>query len=51
MQALVANSRKKTALPPVRCRNCQRLLFMGLAVNIEIKCPKCGSVQNIKNIT
>lgn len=36
-------------LPSIRCVNCHRLLYRGLAQTIEIKCPKCGVVQLIKS--
>jgi len=28
-------------LPEVRCPNCNRLLFKGRIIQIEVKCPKC----------
>ncbi len=30
----------------IRCRKCHRLLMKGEVVKIEIKCPKCGYIQN-----
>lgn len=36
-------------LRPVRCVCCNRLLFRGAVEKIEIKCPKCGTVQVIQN--
>lgn len=36
-------------LPAVRCKSCNRLLFRGFAERIEIKCPKCGIVHEIKS--
>ncbi|WP_144681719.1 Com family DNA-binding transcriptional regulator [Desulfobotulus alkaliphilus] len=29
----------------IRCRRCRRLLMKGLVVKVEVKCPKCGSLQ------
>ena len=43
---LCADSRKD--LPEVRCSKCRRLFFYGQIKQIEIKCPKCKLVQNIK---
>ncbi|MBI4621059.1 MAG: Com family DNA-binding transcriptional regulator [Desulfobacterales bacterium] len=31
-----------------KCKKCGRLLFKGEAKTIEIKCPKCGYIQNIQ---
>ena len=28
-------------LPEVRCPQCNRLLFKGRVIQVEIKCPKC----------
>ena len=39
----------RESLPAVRCKYCNRLLFRGFAKMIEIKCPKCGIVQEIKS--
>lgn len=36
------------ALPSIRCKCCNRLLYRGVAQSIEIKCPKCGVVQLIR---
>lgn len=38
----------RESLPAVRCKYCNRLLFRGFAEMIEIKCPKCGVVHEIK---
>lgn len=37
-----------TALRPVRCVFCHSMLFRGVAEKIEIKCPKCGTVQVVQ---
>ncbi|HMM19329.1 MAG TPA: Com family DNA-binding transcriptional regulator [Selenomonadales bacterium] len=37
----------KIKLPEVRCFGCHRLLFCGIVDNVEIKCPRCGLIQNI----
>ncbi|MCW7754039.1 Com family DNA-binding transcriptional regulator [Desulfobotulus sp. H1] len=29
----------------IRCRRCRRLLMKGLVIKVEVKCPKCGSLQ------
>ncbi|MCI4627092.1 MAG: Com family DNA-binding transcriptional regulator [Candidatus Magnetoovum sp. WYHC-5] len=31
-----------------RCANCRRLLFLGEAIFIEIKCPRCKTVNVVK---
>lgn len=31
----------------IRCRKCKRLLMKGEVRHIEIKCPKCGLIQEI----
>jgi phage FluMu protein Com len=31
----------------VRCKKCNRLLFKGKVDDIEIKCPKCGTINRI----
>ena len=36
-------------LPAIRCTCCNRLLYRGVAQTIEIKCPKCGMVQLIRD--
>ncbi|EGO64528.1 Com family DNA-binding transcriptional regulator [Acetonema longum] len=40
--------KRKEALPPIRCKHCSRLLCRGIAQTIEIKCPKCGTIQIIQ---
>ncbi|WP_183730394.1 Com family DNA-binding transcriptional regulator [Desulfurispira natronophila] len=37
---------EKVALQEARCRKCHRLLFKGFVIDIEVKCPKCGALQN-----
>ncbi|QDR78982.1 Com family DNA-binding transcriptional regulator [Sporomusa termitida] len=37
----------KSKLPEVRCFQCNKLLFLGIAENVEIKCSRCGTVQCI----
>jgi phage FluMu protein Com len=32
----------------IRCRRCQKLLLKAVVVYGEIKCQKCGYVQNIR---
>lgn len=36
------------ALRPVRCVFCHGMLFRGAVEKIEIKCPKCGTVQVVQ---
>lgn len=31
-----------------RCKNCNRLLFRGTIDSVQIKCPRCGVVLNLK---
>lgn len=31
----------------IRCRKCNRLLMKGEVRHVEIKCPKCGFIQEI----
>jgi phage FluMu protein Com len=33
----------------IRCKKCKRLLMKGEVKTIEIKCPKCGYIQKIKD--
>ncbi|HWR06225.1 Com family DNA-binding transcriptional regulator [Sporomusa sp.] len=39
----------KSKLPEVRCFQCNRLLFCGIAEDMEIKCSRCGAIQYIGN--
>ena len=32
----------------IRCKKCKRLLMKGNILKIEIKCPKCGYIQNFQ---
>lgn len=50
MEALRQARQKTEFLPQVRCLQCGRLLFRGLAERVEIKCPKCGRLQCVHNI-
>ncbi|MDM8143063.1 Com family DNA-binding transcriptional regulator [Megamonas hypermegale] len=34
-------------LPEVRCKVCNRLLFLGKVQYVEIKCPKCNKIQKV----
>ena len=38
-------------LPEVRCKKCNRLLFVGTVEYVEIKCPRCHCVQVISKDT
>lgn len=37
-----------STLKPRRCR-CARLLFKGIASDIEIKCPRCGAINHFRD--
>jgi phage FluMu protein Com len=37
-------------LTEVRCPRCNRLLFKGQVIQVEIKCPKCHLCQNITTV-
>lgn len=39
--------KKDDSLPEVRCTKCNRLLFVGKVEYVEIKCPRCHSLQKI----
>jgi len=34
----------------IRCKRCKKLLMKGEVQTIEIKCPKCGYIQVLKQI-
>jgi len=38
-----------STLKPRRCR-CGRLLFRGVASDIEIKCPRCGTLNHFRDM-
>lgn len=31
----------------IRCENCNKLLMKGNILKVEIKCPRCGIIQQI----
>lgn len=31
-----------------KCKNCEKLLLKGDLIDLEIKCPRCGTFNNIK---
>jgi len=33
-------------LDPIYCKKCRRKLLVGQIIKIEIKCPKCGYINN-----
>ena len=37
-------------LPEVRCPQCNRLLFKGRVIQVEIKCPKCHWCHTITTV-
>jgi len=34
--------------PQIRCGNCNRLLGKGTALDLSIKCPRCGCINHVK---
>ena len=34
--------------PHIRCGNCNRLLGKGTALDLSIKCTRCGCINHIK---
>ena len=34
--------------PQIRCGNCNRLLGKGRALDLSIKCPRCGCINHVK---
>lgn len=36
-------------MPEIRCKRCNKLLFRGNGVKIEIKCPRCKLINKIEN--
>lgn len=43
----VAREDDKSLDAEIRCRKCNRLLMKGEVRHVEIKCPKCGFIQEI----
>ena len=41
MSRTAPTNEETTVLPEVRCPQCNRLLFKGRVIQVEIKCPKC----------
>ncbi len=37
----------KPKLPEMRCSQCNRLLFLGIVEDVEVKCPRCGAIQHL----
>ena len=35
----------------IRCEKCNRLLCKGCVRWLEIKCPRCGSIQNVCSVS
>lgn len=42
-----AGSTKMMGKPKILCRKCGRMLMRGEILCVEIKCPKCGYLQEI----
>ena len=34
-------------MKPIHCKKCRRKLLIGEIIRIEIKCPKCGYINNL----
>jgi phage FluMu protein Com len=34
--------------PEIRCGQCNRLLGKGIALELAIKCPRCGCINHVK---
>jgi phage FluMu protein Com len=34
--------------PQIRCGNCNKLLGKGTALDLAIKCPRCGCINHVK---
>jgi phage FluMu protein Com len=35
--------------PQIRCGNCDKLLGKGTALDLAIKCPRCGAINHIRS--
>lgn len=35
----------------LRCGNCRRLLARGEAIDLTIKCPRCGTLNHVRGAT
>lgn len=33
----------------IRCGHCERLLGKGIASDLEIKCPRCGTLNHLRD--
>jgi phage FluMu protein Com len=40
--------RERDDTPQIRCGNCDKLLGKGTALDLAIKCPRCGHINHIK---
>jgi phage FluMu protein Com len=40
--------RESSGAPQIRCGNCNKLLGKGTALDLAIKCPRCGHINHIK---
>jgi phage FluMu protein Com len=40
--------RDKEDAPQIRCGNCDKLLGKGTALDLAIKCPRCGCINHIQ---
>ncbi|MGA5655274.1 Com family DNA-binding transcriptional regulator [Rahnella contaminans] len=34
-------------MPEIRCLKCNKLLFKGQFIEIEVKCPRCGHLSKM----
>jgi phage FluMu protein Com len=44
----IVTMREKEEAPQIRCGNCNRLLGKGTALDLSIKCPRCGCMNHVK---
>lgn len=33
----------------IRCTHCNKKLAEGVAINLSIKCPRCGKINQVEN--
>lgn len=45
-----AENKMKKELEEIRCRHCHKLLAKGHALELEIKCPRCGAYTILRAV-
>lgn len=50
MKQVTLTCAESELLPEVRCPQCNRLLFKGRVIEVEIKCPKCHWCHSITTV-